>query len=146
MHDWADLQSVHWLRCYGNITRTRNVSEYMVVLALCLVCFVVECCGLVVQPFDLLPFAMPVEVKTSEWLTMLYLSSVHTVHVYGPCPRAVLRTTAYPRHGSYFLTPVCDAFLPMRPVNMGARYTVYPCTRAVGGWLLDTDLQNGRQK
>jgi len=25
------------LRCYGNITRTRNVSEYMLVLALCLV-------------------------------------------------------------------------------------------------------------
>ena len=33
----ADLQSVHGLRCYGNITRTRNVSEYMLVLALCLV-------------------------------------------------------------------------------------------------------------
>jgi len=28
---------VHWLRCYGNITRTRNVSEYMLVLSLCLV-------------------------------------------------------------------------------------------------------------
>ena len=27
----------HGLRCYGNITRTRNVSEYMLVLALCLV-------------------------------------------------------------------------------------------------------------
>jgi len=25
------------LRCYGNITRMRNVSEYMLVLALCLV-------------------------------------------------------------------------------------------------------------
>ena len=37
VHHWADLQSVHGLRCYGNITRTRNVSEYMVVLALCLV-------------------------------------------------------------------------------------------------------------
>jgi len=34
---WADLQSVHRLRCYGNITRTRNVSEYVLVLALCLV-------------------------------------------------------------------------------------------------------------
>ena len=34
---WADLQSVHGLRCYGNITQTRNVSEYMLVLALCLV-------------------------------------------------------------------------------------------------------------
>jgi len=34
---WAALQSVHRLRCYGNITRTRNVSEYMLVLALCLV-------------------------------------------------------------------------------------------------------------
>jgi len=39
VHYWADLQSVHGLRCCGNITRTRNVSEYMLVvaLALCLV-------------------------------------------------------------------------------------------------------------
>ena len=37
---WADLQSVHGWRCYGNITRTRNVSEYMLVLALCLVSLV----------------------------------------------------------------------------------------------------------
>jgi len=37
VHYWADLQSVHGLRRYGNITRTRNVSEYiMLVLALCL--------------------------------------------------------------------------------------------------------------
>jgi len=35
------LQSVHGLRCYGNITLTRNVSEYMLVLALCLVDYVV---------------------------------------------------------------------------------------------------------
>jgi len=34
---WADLQSVHGLRCYGNMTPTRNVSEYMLVLTLCLV-------------------------------------------------------------------------------------------------------------
>ena len=37
VHYWADLQSVCGLRCYGNITRTGNVSEYMLVLALCLV-------------------------------------------------------------------------------------------------------------
>jgi len=37
MHYWADLQLVHGLRYYGNITRTRNVSEYMLVLAVCLV-------------------------------------------------------------------------------------------------------------
>jgi len=37
VHYWADLQLVHGLRCYGNITRTRNVSEYTLVLALCLV-------------------------------------------------------------------------------------------------------------
>ena len=36
MQYWADLQSVHRLRCYGNITRTQNVSEYMLVLAPCL--------------------------------------------------------------------------------------------------------------
>ena len=38
-HYWADLESRHGLRCYGNITRTQNVSEYMLVLALCLVLF-----------------------------------------------------------------------------------------------------------
>jgi len=32
VHYWADLQSVHGLRCYGNIMRTRNVSEYVLVL------------------------------------------------------------------------------------------------------------------
>jgi len=34
VHYWTDLQSVHGLRCYDNITRTRNVSEHMLVLAL----------------------------------------------------------------------------------------------------------------
>jgi len=37
VHYWADFQSVHGLRCYGNITRTRNVSKYMLVLVLRLV-------------------------------------------------------------------------------------------------------------
>ena len=37
VHYWADLQAVHGLRCYGNIIRTRNVSEYMRVIAVCLV-------------------------------------------------------------------------------------------------------------
>jgi len=37
VHYWTDLQSVHGLRCYGNITRTRNVSEYKLVLAVCIV-------------------------------------------------------------------------------------------------------------
>jgi len=45
VHCWVDLQSVHGLRCYGNITRTRNVSEYMLVLALCLVYFDVAFCA-----------------------------------------------------------------------------------------------------
>jgi len=39
VHYWADLQSVHGLRFYGNITRTRHVSECSV-LALCLVAIV----------------------------------------------------------------------------------------------------------
>jgi len=34
VHYWADLQSVHGLRCYGNVTRTQNVSEYMLVYSL----------------------------------------------------------------------------------------------------------------
>jgi len=42
VHYWADLQSWHGLRCYGNVTRTRNVSEYVLVLALCLV-YIVAC-------------------------------------------------------------------------------------------------------
>ena len=32
VHCWADLQSVHGLRCYGNIARTRNVSECLYLL------------------------------------------------------------------------------------------------------------------
>jgi len=28
VHYWADLQSVHGLLCYGNITLTQNVTEY----------------------------------------------------------------------------------------------------------------------
>ena len=42
MQYWADLQSVNGLRCYGNITRTRKVSEYILVLAMCLVLFVLD--------------------------------------------------------------------------------------------------------
>ena len=42
VHYSADLQFVHGLRCYGTITRTRNVSEYILVLALCLVTFCVS--------------------------------------------------------------------------------------------------------
>jgi len=44
----GDLQSAHELCCYDNITRTRNVSEYMLVLALCLVIYSISC-GFVVQ-------------------------------------------------------------------------------------------------
>ena len=40
LHYSVDLQSMHGLRCYDNIMRTRNVSEYMLVLALCLVYYV----------------------------------------------------------------------------------------------------------
>jgi len=29
VHYWADLQSVHGFRCYDNIARTRNVSEWL---------------------------------------------------------------------------------------------------------------------
>ena len=39
VHYGADLQLVHGLRCYGNIMRTRNVSEYILVLAVCLVVY-----------------------------------------------------------------------------------------------------------
>ena len=37
VHYWADLQSGDGWRCCGNIMRTRTVSMYMLVLALCLV-------------------------------------------------------------------------------------------------------------
>jgi len=39
----ADLQSVHGFRCYDNTARARNVSEYMLVLALCLVYNLYHC-------------------------------------------------------------------------------------------------------
>jgi len=41
VHYWTALQSVHGLRCYGNITRTPNVSEYMLVITLCLVIIII---------------------------------------------------------------------------------------------------------
>ena len=37
VHYRADLQSAHGFRCHDNKARTRNVSEYMLVLALRLV-------------------------------------------------------------------------------------------------------------
>jgi len=38
VHYLPDLQSLHGLHCYSNMTRTRNVTEYvLVVLVLCLV-------------------------------------------------------------------------------------------------------------
>jgi len=36
VHYWSDLQSVHVMRCYDNIARTRNVSECSVTLHICL--------------------------------------------------------------------------------------------------------------
>ena len=42
VHYCADLQPVHGFRRYGNITRTRNVSEYTLVLALWCIVSVVE--------------------------------------------------------------------------------------------------------
>ena len=42
MQYWADLQSGHGSHCYGNTTRMRNVSEYMLVLDLCLVTVITE--------------------------------------------------------------------------------------------------------
>jgi len=39
---WADLQSLHGLHCCGNITRMQNVSEYTLVLAVCLVTLFME--------------------------------------------------------------------------------------------------------
>jgi len=35
MQYWADLQSVHGLRCYDNIARTRNVSERLSCICSC---------------------------------------------------------------------------------------------------------------
>jgi len=44
VHYLADLQLGHGLHCCGNITQMRNVSEYMLALALCLVtCMYVVC-------------------------------------------------------------------------------------------------------
>jgi len=37
VHYWTDLQSMHGFCCYDSIARTQNVSEYMFVIAVCLV-------------------------------------------------------------------------------------------------------------
>ena len=68
---WVDLQSGHGLRCYDNITRRRNVSECMLVLALCLVKFVLQ--------WPVLPLLVD-----SLW-SMIYVKDIgmheHCVHV-----------------------------------------------------------------
>jgi len=70
VHFWADLQSVHGLRCYDNITRTRNVSEYMLVLALRLVLFVVTF-------FEDMKFLyitrVATDVKMDRWYSKRYI-------------------------------------------------------------------------
>jgi len=48
---WADLQSMRGLRCYGNIMQMQNVSEYMLVLTVCLV--------LLIDPFKIILQLMP---------------------------------------------------------------------------------------
>jgi len=88
VHFWADLQSVHRLHCYGHvvselefnvpfqhkhgyirddygdITRARNVSEYVLVLALCLVDGVCLCeSGVAALPST---FALPHSVTAAE--------------------------------------------------------------------------------
>ena len=70
VHYSADLQSVHGLRCYSNITRRRNVIEYMLVLALCLVCLLLLLMTTVIgiisqydahkQPYKRQSFACPI--------------------------------------------------------------------------------------
>jgi len=65
VHYLADLQSVHGLRCYGNITRTRTVSEYMLVLALCLAnALICRRCRLVMVSATA---GVPVDGQWSEW-------------------------------------------------------------------------------
>jgi len=61
VHYWADLQSGHGLHCYGNITQMRNVSEYMLVLAVCLVAYMyvgLQFCSLCVLCFHICCYLM----------------------------------------------------------------------------------------
>ena len=66
VHCWADLQSVHELRCYANITQMRNVSEYMLVLTLCLVLFA----------FVVLSFF---STKPKDWMERMCLNDLFCV-------------------------------------------------------------------
>ena len=62
---------MHGLRCYGNITRTRNVSEYILVLALCLVVVVV-----VVVVVVLVVVVVVAVVVTDIWPYSVWLGSL----------------------------------------------------------------------
>jgi len=62
-HHCADLQSVRELRCYGNITRTRNVSEYMLVLA----------------PFHCYPSALTVDAVKAKISSTLFFVYVYFI-------------------------------------------------------------------
>jgi len=67
VHCRGDLQSVHGMRCYGNITRTRNVSEYMLVLALCLVLLSLLLFNFVLLLFFNIPVVnIPGAIKTEK--------------------------------------------------------------------------------
>jgi len=73
VHYLVDLQSVHGLRCYGNITRTRNVSEYTHVLALCLV----NVCTPIVTSYNGWLFAA--SIQNSLLVGHLYNFTIHFI-------------------------------------------------------------------
>jgi len=94
VHYWADLQSVHGLHCYGNITRTWNVSEYMLVLALCLVlfhfCYWCQQITAVSQLYTILG-----NVRSVSWPLALFLSVTLLLRPRQPL-RSVVMTVYWP--------------------------------------------------
>jgi len=77
VHYWADLQSVHGSRCYGNITQTRNVSEYMLVLAQCIVWYFIHLTNLTI--FDAIhrhaTRRLTIEVQTCTAISAAYVAA-----------------------------------------------------------------------
>ena len=94
VHYWADLQSVHRLRCYGNITRTRNVSEKMLVLALCIVTLV-----------SLLSVLPPPTTGGTKYCSLRVCMSI--LLCISVCPLAYLKTTC-PNFTKFYVRVTSD--------------------------------------
>jgi len=110
VHYWADLQSVLGLRCHGNLTRTWKVSEYMLVLALCLVINNVTMChksDCNVTVYDQM---------CRRWMTSKIFTIVSQMHIYHsffmlwPLKLWKFRNLHYLRHSSSSTEMLIDSW------------------------------------